>query len=117
MKVIDLLNKIANGEEVPKKINYEGISYTYDDYTTDYKRTIGKDLFTYLFTEYRTETFLNNEVEITEEDKKIEKIPYMFNLKYVDTNDKEVVINGINDAINGIYDKINEIIDYLEENK
>ena len=29
MKVIDLLNKIANGEEVPKKIKYKGSIYTY----------------------------------------------------------------------------------------
>lgn len=28
MKVIDLLNKIANGEEVPKKINYNLRTYT-----------------------------------------------------------------------------------------
>ena len=29
MKVIDLLNKIANGEEVPKKIKYDGSIYEY----------------------------------------------------------------------------------------
>ena len=29
MKIIDLLNKIANGEEVPKKIKYKGSIYTY----------------------------------------------------------------------------------------
>ena len=29
MKVIDLLNKIANGEEVPKKIRYDSDTYYY----------------------------------------------------------------------------------------
>ena len=31
MKVIDLLNKIANGEEVPKKIEYRNIKFVYDE--------------------------------------------------------------------------------------
>jgi len=31
MKIIDLLNKIANGEEVPKKIKYDGTIYEYNE--------------------------------------------------------------------------------------
>ena len=31
MKVIDLLNKIANGEEVPYRIKYNGRIYEYAD--------------------------------------------------------------------------------------
>ena len=30
MKVLDLLNKIANGEEVPNKVKYNGIVFTYE---------------------------------------------------------------------------------------
>ena len=40
MKVIDLLNKIANGEEVPKKIRIPSVyrvSLTYDEIKHDYK--------------------------------------------------------------------------------
>lgn len=36
MKVIDLLNKIANREEVPKKIKYGNYILTYDEDTQDY---------------------------------------------------------------------------------
>ena len=36
MKVIDLLNKIANGEEMPKKIRYECEDYVYVPNYEDY---------------------------------------------------------------------------------
>ena len=32
MKIIDILNKIANGEEPPKKIEYCGDTYRYANY-------------------------------------------------------------------------------------
>ena len=32
MKVIDLINKIANGEEVPDKIKCGDLTYTYEEY-------------------------------------------------------------------------------------
>lgn len=67
MKVIDLLNKIANGEEVPKKIKYLNIIYkaTY--------RPNG-DLFQYVditndeeyFSYYCVPLRLNDEVEVIE---------------------------------------------------
>ena len=31
MKIIDILNKIANGEEVPKKIIFRGRKYEYSE--------------------------------------------------------------------------------------
>ena len=68
MKIIDLLNKIANGEEVPKKINYDGKIYDYEDrdyFTSDYG---------YLFDRYNVSGMLNDEVEIIEEEKKIPEI-------------------------------------------
>ena len=77
MKVIDLLNKIANGEEVPKKIKINDIEF--EIYTEspniDYKLANGQS--TYLFQDYiycYGEIKLNDEVEIIEEDKEIEKI-------------------------------------------
>lgn len=44
MKVIDLLNKIANGEEVPKKIKYKGTSYEYKEGIDfeNYKKSLKK---------------------------------------------------------------------------
>ena len=62
-----------------------------------------------------SEDWLNCEVEIIEEDKKIEKIPYQFNLNYIDSKLDSYTKEEINNTINHIYDKINEIIDKLNE--
>lgn len=69
MKVIDLLNRIANGEEVPKKIKYEGRDMFYCEPCKIYEleevekgELCGTDLYNILDN-------LNDEVEIIEEDK------------------------------------------------
>lgn len=72
IKIIDLLNKIANGEEVPKKIRYDGNDYYFCNPCRTYEviessELCGKDLYNLLDN-------LNDKVEIIEEDKKIEKI-------------------------------------------
>lgn len=78
MKIIDLLNKIANEEEVPKKIKLKNFKeiYTLREDCTGYKwygeektnndfgETIHKNL----------EYILKQDIEILEEPKKIEKI-------------------------------------------
>ena len=77
IKIIDLLNKIENGEEVPKKILLNGIIFEYqgDDYL--YKDEDKKEhwLFSAGYTDKYMwlEDFLKAEVEIIEEPKKIEK--------------------------------------------
>ena len=73
IKIIDLLNKIANKEQVPEKIKYENKIWEYDVYSNDYK---GENiwLFEELFEYRRTIEFINDEVEIIKEPKKIEKI-------------------------------------------
>lgn len=75
MKIIDLLNKIANGEEIPKIIKYDDkIYYSNEDridlhiYQTEGSTTTRK-LSLIIDNEYLG---LNEEVEIIEEDKKIE---------------------------------------------
>lgn len=79
MKVIDLLNKIANGEEVPKKIKFQNKIYhfnrVYMDYESDiqeYRNADVKENY-YIFSEWCPMS-LNDEVEIIEEDNKIHKI-------------------------------------------
>ena len=72
MKIIDILNKIANGEEVPKKIKYDARIMEYDhnkqDYNGYYSNGNGNWLFQYLFDKCRdTKHFINDEVEIIEE--------------------------------------------------
>lgn len=61
IKIIDLLNKIANGEEVPEKINFNGEEYRLN-YANTYVDKNGK----YIFQKYNN-LILNDEVEIIEE--------------------------------------------------
>ena len=124
MKVIDLLNKIAKGEEVPKKIKYDGDIYflesdaiyefftyktiDYDKFNTDGKR-IGKALF--LDNCYM---HLYDEVEILNEAKedKIQKI-YHFKTSLIE-NEVEILITK---NLNQMVDKFNELIDEINNLK
>lgn len=69
IKIIDLLNKITKGEEVPKKIIYKG---------KEYHKNKGNDTY-YLppnpSKTWEVDTYdLNDEIEIIEEDKDIEEL-------------------------------------------
>ena len=71
MKVIDLLNKIANGEEVPKEIKTEEDIYEYVDIAYDYKKKC-VSLNYWFFQQFvfgGNGNCLNYEVEIIEEPK------------------------------------------------
>ena len=80
MKIIDLLNKIANNEEVPKKIKIRGIIYkfteiftknlTFADRGSNINNAYENDFENYWLDCAR----INEEVEILDEPKKIEKI-------------------------------------------
>ena len=86
MKVIDLLNKIANGEEVPKIIKYQNSYYKFYERLKDFYNYKKIDINTmeyldsYLEDEYFLTNILTNEVEIIkgkeiiEEDKEIEEL-------------------------------------------
>lgn len=66
MKVIELLNKIANGEEVPKSINFLGEQYFFEE--NNYTRLDEKNCNRWLFDDlYEVINILNCEVEILEE--------------------------------------------------
>lgn len=100
MKVIDLLNKIANGEEVPKKIKIYRITFEleYDEETESnyYMSSIDGELLNVICASVKE---LNEEIEIIEENKPIEKIKYEG--KFADAEHQEM------------RNKINEIIDRL----
>lgn len=79
MKIIDLLVKISQGERMPKKIKYEGYVWEYDKVAKDYYRNDIDEEYIYLFQDlFKKETgfFINNEVEIIEEDKKIIRLEF-----------------------------------------
>ena len=108
MTVIQLLNKIANGEEVPKRIMYRGVEWVYND--RQYYRVDGEQLRN-IWSGYNF-NILDDEVEIIEEDKKIEKIEYIVD------EDGILFIDGFDDGREQklqIAKKINEIIDKLNE--
>ena len=108
MKVIDLLNKIANREEVPKKIKWEDTIYAYSEYDKDYLE------FPFSEEEYKglfdmkdsiLTQYLNDEVEIIEEDKEIEEIPFNNGMKefidvYHELEHYNYKINEIRIAVN-----------------
>ena len=103
MKIIDLLNKISNGEEVPNSFKYEDLIFKRhnDCGIAYYKDNDGDTLLDSIFGDLSN---LNDEVEIIEEEKKIpEKIEEIENGDFLELPSTHDIMN-----------KINEIIDYLE---
>ena len=100
MKVIDLLNKIANGEEVPKKIKWRDKIWTYNNKDQDYEIN-DTDLLGYGFCNHKTLDFINDEVEILEE----KKIPEKINISNFPRRNNSLKKTAI---------RLNEIIDYLD---
>ena len=116
MTIIELLNKIANGEDTPKEIKYDG--YTFKKANESYIEEDGDNLTDHICYDYSN---LNDKVEIIEEDKKIARLNQdnfqcVSNLE-VSGQSANYFEYGIEDEIRDIVDKINEIIDYLMENK
>ena len=112
MKVIDLLNKIANGEEVPTTIKYQDNYYNlirkynedWEEYEFGYENLNGGYLNIW------RDNVLNEEVKIIEEPQE-HKIPEKLSYILHDDDLAEIPSNEI------LMIKINEILDYLEEIK
>lgn len=103
MKVIDLLNKIAKGEEVPKIIKYDTIYYYFRNY--DYKEY--EILEDYIdeqssFIEKIDFYKLNDEIEIIEEEKDIEEIDIC--------TGGIMGFDGVENITGALKDKINELV-------
>lgn len=98
IKIIELLNMISRGEEVPKKIKYDDEIYIHCDNYCYFCEETNEILSQNIYAEFSR---LNDEVEVIEEDKKIYPLFYM--------GESE------NEKLNMIKDKINEIIDYLNK--
>lgn len=121
MKVIDLLNKIANNEEVPKEIKIDGVPYHvgWSDYMGDEPITnyYNHGIFGSWFSNNNLK--LDTEIEIIKEKpKKIEKLDIEENAmnrseRYIRKEDNKFVNLSIGDY--EIANKVNEIIDYLLE--
>lgn len=124
IKIIDLLNKISKGEEVPKKIKYCTAIFIFNEDNCNflYKYQTGK---CQLFGCCR----LNDEVEIIEEILEEKKLPEKleeigkidYNLGFIDYKNIEVLKTWLNSDIQSILNELdlivknqNQLIDYLE---
>ena len=104
------MNKIANNEEVPKKIKFEGLIYTWDKigylhYKDDYYRECS-------FLEgLRVELVLNAEVEIIEDEEEIDiqSIEEIVGNTDVRMNNKEISAEDYFYTITNIVLSINEL--------
>ena len=108
MKVIDLLNKIANGEKLPEEIKVMGGTYYLCEndqsgccYFSEKPGYGGVKL------SFDT-SVMNEEVEIIEEDKKIVKLKK-------DNFGENEDLDEVDSDIYFVVDKINEIIDKLNK--
>ena len=116
IKIIDLLNKIANGEELPKKIKHCGAVYKhiyFDVYKNhDYEDALSGDL---LFADRLIiQEHLTDELEILDEEDEFEDIEEM----NLDVNCTcEWNFGEVYDTINQLIKNQKKIIERLKEEK
>ncbi len=109
MKIIDLLNKIANGEEVPEIILFNSYKYRFDKIDRVYRNIRGNST---LGKVNELDLYLNDEVEIIEEEK---KIPEKFKVHSLgDTDENGNFFSSPFPTDEEFMNKINDIIDYLQ---
>lgn len=114
MKVIDILNKIANREEIPKKVKYNDEFYKLNNYNNKYYRD---NTEIDLLREHRhIESFFNDEIEIIEDTpKKIEKINWELTKETINpvSDSNTVKITALMKRTEKLKKTLNEIIDYI----
>ena len=118
IKVIDLLNMISKGEEVPKVIKFLNYKYIFDTFDKEYQRY--QNGVCYGFGEdRRLDIILDDEVEIIEEEKEIpEKLPYYSLEKIQKAKNKdewrEERITLLEKRVEDLHIKMNDLLDYLK---
>ena len=123
MTIVELLDKMARGEiSTETKIKYENAKNKHYDWQS-------LDFIIYNEWSERCESefidFLNDEVEIIEEPKKIEKLKPVRGSDLTDLTNKDIVLKNnalieLCKTLNNINNKVNELIDEinnLKENK
>lgn len=110
--IIELINKIANREEVPQKIKYIDKIYIYTEENQDYLDTEDEFyLLGYTFGNLSTRNFINDKVEILEEDKDIEELKIENdNPTHFYIRDEKGTKCGMTKHSKMIAEKLNEVI-------
>ena len=109
----ELLGLVKDGKELPKKIKVLDVVYEFDDHYGDYyNKSLDRFLFIYMTSEeeWKLAFFLNMQVEILEEEKKIPEkleLPSFIEFKTM-TPEERYVITARE------YDVLNDLIDYLK---
>lgn len=110
MKIImyELLGLVKDGK-APKKIKYGNVKLKYNEGCGDYYPYYGEGLFEYKFGNCKN--FLNDEVEIIEEDKKIEKIPLpsFDEFKRMSAEERYVITAKEYDLLDELIDEVNKL--------
>ena len=108
MKVIDLINKINNNEEVPEKIKFDNTIFEYDKRQKEYnhKKDNGyyESLLYRVMTTHFIDVLLRAEVEVIEEKKEIEELGILSTQSetYKSVVDNREKINELVRAVNKI---------------
>lgn len=105
MKVIDLLKKIENGENIPQKIKVYQEVFEWDILEHYYKRSNGDDLLE-LCTIFNTGELLSMEVELIEDKIDIDSIKEM-ELDVID--DATYYINDLIKAVKQLNKEVKEL--------
>jgi hypothetical protein len=109
MRIIDLLNKLANGENAPKELIYDNWRWhlKHDGY---YNHILNDELTNYILKSKDWEEYLNTEIKVGSFKKykknRVERLTGWF--------DEDELENARYNTEKRIVDKINEIIDYLD---
>lgn len=118
IKIIDLLNMIAEMEKVPDKVKFDDVIYKYDKIRRDYYDKINdKYLINMLIKRYKMYYALNKIAEIIEEDNN--KIEYLEEKDFDDDIDTDEKCEILREWYQDLKNKQDEIIDKLnnmEEN-
>lgn len=123
MKIIDLFVKISKDEKVPSRIKSQGLIFEFDEESRQYYEegrlhSADYSLRSWLF----NFKCLNDEVEIIEEDTKIEKLEPVRGSVLTDLTNKDMVLKNnalieLCKTLNNINNKINELIDEVNKLK
>lgn len=118
--ILEIINKMAKGEDIPAKIKIDDNILTWDSMMYDYRDEDGD----WLFDDYAINESLNDEVEILENTVTITNNCITFShfgepvFKFGDVGTKKVeklVKSGMTKNQKKIADKVNEIIDLINE--
>ena len=123
IKISDLVNKVINREEMPKEVLFDGNIYKWCNDIGDYRKDgwgsclMIKDIFN-KFDRYGSfYNMLFEDVEIIEEDKKIEKIKSNGDEFYSDYIGTWISKNKTDAYCEFLMNKINELIDEINNLK